>query len=152
MVLAGALLGWMRGVVLLRIGLLVLAAGLATYLVYPIDSSDPVIIATRGLTGLGYGLLLPCILTLAHQGLGETDRTAASALLVCVLLLGNDAGLSIFPAIIDVATRVYDVTTGYFNVFVIQTVLVASMVPLSMLFARGGAGRQVSGPERRPDR
>ncbi len=139
MVLAGALLGRMRLVNLLFVGLLVLTAGLASYLVYPIASSDPVIIATRSLSGLGYGLLLPCILTLAHLDLEEKDRAAASALLVCVLLLGNDVGLSIFPIIIDVVSRLDGVTTGYFIVFLIQTLLVAAMMPLSLLLVRGGA-------------
>ncbi|MEZ5863732.1 MAG: hypothetical protein R3D25_06535 [Geminicoccaceae bacterium] len=151
MVLAGVLLGRTRLVILLLVGLLVLTAGLASYLIYPIDSSDPVIVATRGLAGLGYGLLLPCILTLAHRDLGEKDRAAASALLVCVLLLGNDVGLSIFPIIIDVVARVYDVTTGYFVVFVIQTVLVASMMPLSILILKSGVGAPRPTCEHRPD-
>ncbi len=137
MVLAGVLLGRMRLVGLLLLGLLVLTAGLASYLVYPVASSDPVIIVTRSLAGLGYGLLLPCILTLAHRDLEEQDRAGASALLVCVLLLGNDVGLSVFPIVIDIVSRISDVTAGYFAVFLIQTVLVAAMMPLSLLLVKG---------------
>lgn len=151
MVLAGVFLGRMRLVSLLLLGLLVLTAGLASYLIYPIASSNPVIIATRSLSGVGYGLLLPCILTLAHRDLEETDRAGASALLVCVLLLGNDVGLSIFPIVIDIVSQIADVTTGYFVVFLFQSLLVAAMMPLSLLIVRGGDRARFPSGEPRKD-
>ncbi len=133
-IVAGSLLHLLTAKRVLVMGLAILSLGLVSYCLYPFNASEFLIFVTRCLSGFGYGIAIPALLSLAYQSMQNESMGGASILLVGSLLIGSEIGLVLLHTIFSAAELfTHSETTPYLIVFVLQVVIVLALFPIIVL-------------------
>jgi EmrB/QacA subfamily drug resistance transporter len=138
LLLAGRLIARFGATVVISLGLLVFAAGVIVWAVFPgAEPSLPFAILCVIPSGIGVGLTLPTLMGLGTATLPASSFATGSGVLNMIRQIGFAIGVAIFVAIVGAAVSVEDRMAAFRAAWwVMAAITVVGLVPLLLLRRR----------------